>query len=125
MEQQPNQSVTHSNVHQHVSEEKNPSTITERKVRRYADEDGIMRVATKMQNMRARIGWLIQRLNSNQPVTLLAFGSAISTAIWMASIARNKVGDVHQITSLLEQTFKDDGRETHGVKLVLSKTGLD
>lgn len=84
-----------------------------------------MRIATKMQNMRARIGWLIQRLSSDQPATLLAFGSAIGTAIWIASVVRNKVGDVHQVTSLLEQTFKDDDRVTHGVKLVLSKAGLD
>jgi len=124
MEQEPNQTVTHSDVHVHVSEEKDPSP-TERKVRKYADEDGIMRIATKMQNMRARIGWLIQRLSSDQPATLLAFGSAIGTAIWIASVVRNKVGDVHQVTSLLEQTFKDDDRVTHGVKLVLSKAGLD
>jgi hypothetical protein len=26
---------------------------------------------------------------------------------------------------LLEHTFKDDGRETHGVKIVLSKAPLD
>ena len=55
----------------------------------------------------------------------MAYGAAISTAIWLASVARNKVGDVHQITSLHELTSKDDGRETHGVKIVLSKAGLN
>ncbi len=43
----------------------------------------------------------------------------------MASVVRNKVGDVHQVSSLLEHTFKDDARETHGVKIVLSKAPLD
>jgi len=84
-----------------------------------------MRVASKMQNMRARIGWLIERLKSNQTASLVAYGAAISTAIWLASIARNKVGDVHQITSLHELASKDDGRETSGVKIVLSKTALN
>lgn len=84
-----------------------------------------MRVSAKQQNLRARLGWLTQRLNNDQPVTLLAYGSAICTAIWMSSVVRNKVGDVHQVLSLLEHTFKDDGRETHGVKIELSKTPLD
>ena len=43
----------------------------------------------------------------------------------MSSVVRNKVGDVHQVSSLLESTLKDDGRETHGVKIVLSKATLD
>jgi len=55
----------------------------------------------------------------------VAYGAAISTAIFVATIARNKVGDVHQITSLHELTSKDEGRETNGVKIVLSKGSLD
>ena len=57
-------SVTHSDVQVHVSEEKE-TYLADRKVRKFADEDGTMRVASKMQNMRARIGWLIERLKSN------------------------------------------------------------
>ncbi len=118
------QIVTHSDVEVHASEEKVASP-DQRRVKKFADDDGVMRVAAKQQNLRARLGWLIQRLNSDQPVTLLAYGSAIGTAIWMSSVVRNKVGDVHQVSSLLEHTFKDDGRETHGVKIVLSKAPLD
>ena len=55
----------------------------------------------------------------------MAYGAAISTAIWLATVVRSKVGDVHQITSLHELSSKDDGRETHGVKIVLSKAGLN
>jgi hypothetical protein len=94
MESEPNQTETHTDVEVHVTEEKAPSP-TQRKPRKFADDDGIMRVSSKMQNMRARIGWLIKRLDSDQAATLMAYGSAISTAIWMASVARNKVGDVH------------------------------
>ena len=63
-EDQQTHTVTHSDVHENVSEEKAPSP-TQQKVRKFADEDGTMRVASKMQNMRARIGWLIERLKSN------------------------------------------------------------
>ena len=116
--------VTHLDVEVHASEEKVASPA-QRRVKKFTDDDGVMRVSTKQQNLRARLGWLIQRLANDQPVTLLAYGSAIGTAVWMSSVVRNKVGDVHQVSSLLEHTFKDDGRETHGVKIVLSKAPLD
>jgi hypothetical protein len=120
------QIMTHSDVEVHPSEEKEVATsVQQRRVRRVADDDGVMRVSAKQQNLRARLGWLIQRLNGDQPATLLAYGSAIGTAIWMASVVRNMVGDVHQVSSLLEHTFNDDGRETHGVKIILSKAPLD
>lgn len=55
----------------------------------------------------------------------MAYGTAIGMAVWMATVARNKVGDVHQVTSLLELQDEKTERETSGVKIVLSKSGLD
>lgn len=44
----------------------------------------------------------------------------------MSSVVRSQLGDVHQVSSLLEETLKVDGRaETHGIKIILSKSPLD
>jgi hypothetical protein len=51
------QHVTHSDAEVHTSEEK--VVPAQRREKRLADDDGVMRVATKQQNLRARLGWLI------------------------------------------------------------------
>jgi transketolase C-terminal domain/subunit len=61
-----------------------------------------MRISRREKNVHARIHFLISRLKSGQTITLIAFGYAVSTAIWMASIIRTKLGDVHQLLSLTE-----------------------
>lgn len=57
------QNVTHSDVEVHTSGEK--VAPAKRREKKLADDDGVMRVATKQQNLRARLGWLIQRLNND------------------------------------------------------------
>lgn len=55
--------VSHTEVEVTLTEEK-PATTTDRKVRRFTDDDGTMRVASKMNNMGARISYLTKRLGT-------------------------------------------------------------
>lgn len=55
--------VSQTDVEVTLAEEKD-ATTTDRKVRRFTDDDGTIRVASKMNNMRARIGYLIKRLGT-------------------------------------------------------------
>lgn len=83
------------------------------------EDDGIVRIASKEKNLRARIGYCLTRLTNGNPVTLQAYGQAVNKAILMSSIVRTKVGDVHMVTKL--ETLTTDKRETQGVTILLSK----
>lgn len=60
--------------------------------------------------MRARIGYLMSRLNDGHTATLQAYGQAVTKAILISSIVRTKIGGIHQTTHLCE--MKDDKRES-------------
>lgn len=73
--------------------------------------------------MRQRVSYLMARLKSGNSATLQAYGTAINTAIWMANIIRNKMGDIHQLVTICE--LKDDKRESQGIQILLSTAQLD
>lgn len=96
--------------------------------RSFENDDGIIRVSAKEKNKGRQIGYALNRLKADHPVTLQACGSAINSAIFMSSAIRTKLGDVHQVVSLTEK--KDDrddkkGREIMGIQIVLSTKEFD
>lgn len=100
-----------------------PSADTNAEPLEKKEDDGICRISSKEKNLRARIGYCLNRLSSGHPITLQAYGQAVNKAILVSSICRTKVGDLHMLTKL--ETITNDKRETQGVIILLSKDALD
>ena len=89
----------------------------------FDNEEGVVLISQKEKGIHKKMAYMIKRLKSGQPVTLQAYGLAINTAIWFASMIRNKIGDLHQITTLLE--MKVEKRLTQGIQILISPSALD
>ena len=53
----------------------------------------------------------IARVKANQPVTMKAFGRNQHKAVTLASIVRDRVGNLHQLNSFVEEKTEKDGKE--------------
>lgn len=98
-----------------AADKQEATTAAEPVKKSFDDDDGIMRVSAKEKKMGARIGYLINRLKSGQPCTLQACGSAVNTAIWMSSVVRSQMGDIHQVVSLTEKKATDDNSKERDI----------
>lgn len=69
----------------------------------------------------------IARVKANQPVTMKAFGRNQHKAVTLASIVRDRVGNLHQLNSFVEEKTEKDGKERLfvGLQIVLSAEPLD
>jgi hypothetical protein len=110
----------------HVSSASQEDKPVDRKVtKNYVDENGVVRVSSKKQNLRGRIFQILKGLKEGQQVKLQGYGNAINTTVWLSTLVRDKLGGVHQMTSFIELKDEKTGRETCGVQIVLSTTELD
>lgn len=77
--------------------------------------------------LRKVISAAISRVKANQPVTLKAFGRNQHRAVTLASIVRDRVGDLHQLNSFVEEKNVKDGKERVfvGIQIILSASELD
>ena len=77
--------------------------------------------------LRRLISAAIARVKANQTVTLKAFGRNQHRAVTLASIVRDRVGDLHQLNSFVEEKNEKDGKERLfvGIQIILSAEPLD
>ena len=110
----------------HVSSASQEDKPVDRKVtKNYIDENGVVRISSKKQNLRGRIYQILKQLKEGQQVKLQGYGNAVNTTVWLATLIRDKLGGVHQMTSFIELKDEKTGRETCGVQIVLSTGELD
>ena len=64
-------------------------------------DDGIVRVS-RTASIRAQIGYAMKRVKLGESVTIQGLGMGISRAITIASIVRDRVGNVHMLNSFSE-----------------------
>lgn len=91
----------------------------------------------KDSSVRKLISFVMGRLERGGTVTIQALNLCVHKAIMLSSIARDRLGNVHQVNSLLvvEEGATDskvaDGssaektRTTSGIQIILSRTPLD
>jgi DNA-binding protein len=77
--------------------------------------------------LRRLISAAIARVKANQTVTLKAFGRNQHRAVTLASIVRDRVGDLHQLNSFVEEKNEKEGKERLfvGIQIILSAEPLD
>lgn len=83
-----------------------------------------MHIELKEKNVRQRMEYLSQKLNSGQSATIQAFGLGVSTAVYIACTLRSRLGDVHQVTKIIEEKIPTRKIEI-GIRIVLSLTAFD
>lgn len=89
-------------------------------------EDGPKKViVTKDSSLRQKIAYVMVQVKNDQTVTLRAFGLNISKAITMATIVRERVGELNQITKMVTLEDPKTGRKGTGLEITISKLSLD
>lgn len=85
-----------------------------------AKDDKIVRV-TRNSSIRAQIGYAMKRVKSGDQITIQALGFAMSKAITIASVVRDRIGNVHMLNTLheVENKNKPDSK-LPGISIVLS-----
>lgn len=68
-------------------------------------DDGIVRVS-RTSSVRNQIAYAMKRVKSGEQVTITGLGTGISKAITIASIVRDRVGNVHMLNSFSEVSDK-------------------
>jgi DNA-binding protein len=68
-------------------------------------------VVSQNTQLRRMISAAIARVKANQPVTMKAFGRNQHKAVTLASIVRDRVGNLHQLNSFVEEKTEKDGKE--------------
>jgi len=90
-----------------------------------AEKDPIVRVS-KESSLRKLIGFIIKKIEANETVTIQALNLCVHKAITVASIVRDRVGNVYQVNSLLVlENSRLPGKSTSGIQIVLSLKELD
>ena len=98
---------------------------SEEAVEHTAEKDPTVRVA-KDSSLRKLIGFCIKKVEANETVTIQALNLCVHKAITLASIVRDRVGNVSQINSLLVlENTRLPGKSTSGIQIVLSLSELD
>ena len=94
-------------------------------VEKTAEKDPTVRVS-KDSSLRKLIGFCIKKVEANETVTIQALNLCVHKAITLASIVRDRVGNVSQINSLLVlENTRLPGKSTSGIQIVLSLSELD
>ena len=85
-----------------------------------AEKDPIVRVS-KDSSLRKLIGFIIKKIEANETVTIQALNLCVHKAITVASIVRDRVGNVYQVNSLLVlENSRLPGKSTSGIQIILS-----
>ena len=88
---------------------------SEEAVEHTAEKDPTVRVA-KDSSLRKLIGLTIKKVEANETVTIQALNLCVHKAITLASIVRDRVGNVSQINSLLVlENTRLPGKSTSGI----------
>jgi len=77
-------------------------------------------ILTRDSSLRQKITYVIGQIKGNSQVTLRALGQNVHKAITIASIVRERVGNVHQTTKLCHLEDPKANRKTSGVEISLS-----
>jgi DNA-binding protein len=108
------------------AQQHDPHPVVEDKEAKTNRDDGIVRVS-RTSSIRNQIGYAMKRVKSGEQVTITGLGSGISRAITIASIVRDRVGNVHMLNSFHEVSDKKRPDTTvTGIRIVLTtKSDLD
>ena len=103
----------------HAHEQDQP-TSTEQLPTQPSKDDKIIRV-TRNSRIRAQIGYTMKRVKSGDQITVKALGLTISKAIMLASIVRDRLGNVHMLTNFYEVDSKNRPEsKVTGINIVLT-----
>ncbi len=80
-----------------------------------------MRISSREKNITNRINSISARLTAGLSTTIHAYGQAISTAVWIASIVRKNHPSADQTASVLEIKDEKDSRVSFGMQIVFSE----
>jgi len=91
-----------------------------------ARDDTVVRV-TKESSIRKQIGYTMKRVQAGDKMTVTGLGFGMSKAILIASIVRDRVGDVHLLNTFTEvEDRKRPEFKVTGITIVLTtKSDLD
>ena len=107
------------------TDEETKATETLAESERVAEKNPTVRVS-KNSSLRKLIGFCIKKVESDEVVTIQALNLCVHKAIILASIVRDRVGNVSQINSLLVlDNERLPGKTTSGIQIVLSMGDLD
>ena len=105
--------------------EQTKPTETPAESEQVAEKNPTVRVS-KNSSLRKLIGFCIKKVESDEVVTIQALNLCVHKAIILASIVRDRVGNVSQINSLLVlDNERLPGKTTSGIQIVLSLGDLD
>ena len=100
-------------------------TETPSDVAEVAEKNPTVRVS-KNSSLRKLIGFCIKKVEANEVVTIQALNLCVHKAIILASIVRDRVGNVAQVNSLLVlDNERLPGKSTSGIQIILSQGDLD
>ena len=90
-----------------------------------AEKNPTVRVS-KNSSLRKLIGFCIKKVEAHEVVTIQALNLCVNKAIILASIVRDRVGNVAQVNSLLVlDNERLPGKSTSGIQVILSLGELD
>jgi DNA-binding protein len=105
--------------HQAKVDEK-PASTEHQAATQAAKDDKIVRV-TRNSSIRAQIGYAMKRVKSGDQITIQALGLAMSKAILLASIVRDRIGNVHMLNTMQEvDSLSRPESKVSGISIVLT-----
>ena len=100
--------------------EQNQPTSTEQLPNQPSKDDKIVRV-TRNSSIRAQIGYTMKRVKSGDQISVQGLGLVISKAIMLASIVRDRLGNVHMLNNFFEVDSKNRPElKVTGINIVLT-----
>ena len=96
------------------------ATISQPEEAKPEKDDKVVRV-TRTSSIRAQIGYTMKRVKSGDRMTITGIGLGMSKAITIASIVRDRIGNVHMLNSFQEvEDKKRPEAKVTGITIVLT-----
>lgn len=120
------ESTTLSEENERKSDQEQPS-VEQEKTDTISEEDGGPMIKLRRESaLRKTIGFAMARIEQGDTVTIQAYGKNMPRAITLVAIVRERLGHVHQVTSLIHaQDEENSSKVTPGIQMIISRDALD